>query len=298
MGAAMTGLRPVAELMFADFVSVCHDMVVNQVAKARYMTNGQVKLAVVRFGNGGGLRFGAQHSQSVENWLMAVPGLKVVVPSTPADVVGLMAAAVRDDDPVMFLEEKALYPTSGEVPEGEHLDELGTARVRRQGSHATVVALGTMAHRALAAAEVLATEGTDCEVVDLRSLVPLAVSTVAGSVSRTGRLFTVEDSPWRKTRAFAAGGPSSARSSPRSASTTSTGRPSGSRHRLSPSLPPAPWKTPSSPLPVLPSAVGTAWVPRDMMITGLNSPACTYPYERFAAPSRVADASLGATVVC
>jgi pyruvate/2-oxoglutarate/acetoin dehydrogenase E1 component len=196
MGAAMTGLRPVAELMFADFVSVCHDMVVNQVAKARYMTNGQVKLPlVVRFGNGGGLRFGAQHSQSVENWLMAVPGLKVVVPSTPADVVGLMAAAVRDDDPVMFLEEKALYPTSGEVPEGEHLDELGTARTRRQGSDATVVALGTMAHRALAAAESLASEGIDCEVVDLRSLVPLDVSTVAESVRRTGRLFTVEENP-------------------------------------------------------------------------------------------------------
>ena len=101
MGAAMTGLRPVAELMFADFLSVCHDLVVNQIAKARYMTNGQITLPlVVRFGNGGGLRFGAQHSQSVESWLMAVPGLKVVVPSTPADVIGLLAAAVRDDDPV------------------------------------------------------------------------------------------------------------------------------------------------------------------------------------------------------
>jgi pyruvate/2-oxoglutarate/acetoin dehydrogenase E1 component len=196
MGAAMTGLRPVAELMFADFVSVCHDMVVNQIAKARYMTNGQVRLPlVVRFGNGGGLRFGAQHSQSVENWLMAVPGLKVVVPSTPADVVGLMAAAVRDDDPVMFLEEKALYPTNGEVPGGEHVDSLGTAKVRRQGADLTIAALGTMAHRAIAAAEILAAEGTDCEVVDLRCLVPLDVSTVAASVSKTGRLFTVEENP-------------------------------------------------------------------------------------------------------
>jgi acetoin:2,6-dichlorophenolindophenol oxidoreductase subunit beta len=121
--------------------------------------------------------------------------LKVVVPSTPADVVGLMAAAVRDDDPVMFLEEKALYPTNGEVPEGEHVDELGTARVRRSGSDATVVALGTMVHRALAAAEQLAAEGTDCEVIDLRSLVPLDVSTVAASVRKTSRLFTVEESP-------------------------------------------------------------------------------------------------------
>ena len=196
MGAAMTGLRPVAELMFADFVSVCHDLVANQVAKARYMTNGQVSLPlVVRFGNGGGLRFGAQHSQSVESWLMAVPGLKVVVPSTPADVVGLLAAAVRDDDPVMFLEEKALYPTSGEVPEGEHVDELGTARVRRPGKDCSVIALGTMAGRALAAAEQLQAEGIDCEVIDLRSLVPLDMTTVAASVAKTGRVFTVEENP-------------------------------------------------------------------------------------------------------
>jgi pyruvate dehydrogenase E1 component beta subunit len=196
MGAAMTGLRPVAELMFADFLSVCHDLVVNQIAKARYMTNGQITLPlVVRFGNGGGLRFGAQHSQSVESWLMAVPGLKVVVPSTPADVIGLMAAAVRDDDPVMFIEEKALYSTSGEVPDGEHVDELGSARARRSGSDVTIVALGTMVHRALAAAEQLAATGTDCEVIDLRSLVPLDVSSVAASVTKTGRLFTVEENP-------------------------------------------------------------------------------------------------------
>ena len=196
MGAAMTGLRPVAELMFADFLSVCHDLVVNQIAKARYMTNGQIALPlVVRFGNGGGLRFGAQHSQSVESWLMAVPGLKVVVPSTPADVIGLMAAAVRDDDPVMFIEEKALYSTSGEVPDGEHVDELGTARVRRSGSDVTIVALGTMVHRALGAAEELAAMGTDCEVIDLRSLVPLDVSAVAASVAKTARLFTVEENP-------------------------------------------------------------------------------------------------------
>lgn len=196
MGAAMTGLRPVAELMFADFISVSHDVVANQIAKARYMTNGQISLPlVVRFGNGAGLRFGAQHSQSVEGWMMAVPGLKVVVPSTPADVVGLMAAAVRDDDPVMFMEEKALYPTSGEVPDGDHVDELGTARVRRPGNDVTVVALGTMVGRALGAAEQLAGEGVECEVIDLRSLVPLDISTVAGSVHKTGRLFTVEESP-------------------------------------------------------------------------------------------------------
>ncbi|MGO9548581.1 alpha-ketoacid dehydrogenase subunit beta [Mycobacterium sp.] len=196
MGAAMTGLRPVAEIMFGDFLSVCHDLVANQIAKVRYMTAGQVSVPlVVRFGNGGGLHFGAQHSQSVESWLMAVPGLKVVVPSTPADVIGLMAAAVRDPDPVMVCEEKALYPLKGEIPEGEHVDELGSAVLRREGSDATIVAIGTMVHRALAAAEELAREGVAVEVVDLRSLVPLDVTTVAQSVARTARLFTVEENP-------------------------------------------------------------------------------------------------------
>jgi acetoin:2,6-dichlorophenolindophenol oxidoreductase subunit beta len=128
MGAAMTGLRPVAEIMFSDFFAVCWDIVVNQIAKTRYMTGGQVTLPlVIKTGNGGGLRFGAQHSQSIENWAMAVPGLKVVTPSTPEDMVGLMAAAIRDDDPVIFCEHKGLYSTKGEVPDGEILDRLGTA---------------------------------------------------------------------------------------------------------------------------------------------------------------------------
>ncbi|MGD0985566.1 MAG: alpha-ketoacid dehydrogenase subunit beta [Acidimicrobiales bacterium] len=196
MGAAMTGLRPVAEIMFGDFLSVCHDLAANQIAKIRYMTAGQVSVPlVVRFGNGGGLHFGAQHSQSVESWLMAVPGLKVVVPSTPADVIGLMAAAVRDPDPVMVCEEKALYPLKGEIPECEHVDELGSAVLRREGSDATIVAIGTMVHRALAAAEELEREGVEVEVVDLRSLVPLDVTTVAESVAKTARLFTVEENP-------------------------------------------------------------------------------------------------------
>ena len=135
MGAAMTGLRPVAELMFSDFFGVAWDMVANQVAKTRYMTDGQVSLPlVIRTANGGGLRFGAQHSQSVENWAMAIPGLKVVAPSTPMDVVGLMAAAIRDPDPVIFCEHKALMADKGEVPEGEIVAELGRARVVRQGS--------------------------------------------------------------------------------------------------------------------------------------------------------------------
>src|SRR6185312_16841267 len=134
MGAAMTGLRPIAELMFSDFFGVAWDMVANQVAKTRYMTDGQVALPlVIRTANGGGLRFGAQHSQSIENWAMAIPGLKVVAPSTPADMHGLMAAAIRDPDPVIFCEHKALMADKGEVPDGEIVSELGRARVARTG---------------------------------------------------------------------------------------------------------------------------------------------------------------------
>jgi pyruvate dehydrogenase E1 component beta subunit len=196
MGAAMTGMRPVAEIMFSDFFAVCWDIVVNQIAKTRYMTAGQVTLPlVIKTGNGGGLRFGAQHSQSIENWAMAVPGLKVVTPSTPEDVVGLMAAAIRDDDPVIFCEHKGLYASKGEVPEGDIVDSLGTAKVRRPGKDATIVALGMMVPRALAAAENLAAQGIDAEVIDVRSLVPLDTQTILGSVSRTGRLFTVEENP-------------------------------------------------------------------------------------------------------
>jgi pyruvate dehydrogenase E1 component beta subunit len=196
MGAAMTGLRPVAEIMFSDFFAVCWDIVVNEIAKTRYMTNGQVTLPlVVKTGNGGGLRFGAQHSQSIENWAMAVPGLKVVTPSTPEDVIGLMAAAIRSDDPVMFFEHKGLYATKGEVPDGTIVDSLGTARVRRTGTDATILALGMMVGRALEAAEQLAARGISTEVIDVRSLVPLDTATILGSVSKTGRLFTVEENP-------------------------------------------------------------------------------------------------------
>jgi pyruvate/2-oxoglutarate/acetoin dehydrogenase E1 component len=197
MGAAMTGLRPVAELMFSDFFGVAWDMVANQIAKTRYMTDGQVALPlVIRTANGGGLRFGAQHSQSIENWTMAIPGLKVVAPSTPVDVVGLMAAAIRDPDPVIFCEHKALLADKGEVPDGEHVDELGRARIVRSGTDATVVALAAMVSRAVEAAERLATEdGVQLEVIDLRSLVPLDVTTVLESVRKTTRLFTVEENP-------------------------------------------------------------------------------------------------------
>ncbi|HEY0871427.1 MAG TPA: alpha-ketoacid dehydrogenase subunit beta [Acidothermaceae bacterium] len=197
MGAAMTGLRPIAEIMFADFFAVCWDIVANEIAKSRYMTNGQVSFPlVIRSGNGGGLRFGAQHSQSIENWAMAIPGLKVVAPSNAADVVGLFAAAVRDPDPVLFFEQKSLYAVKSEVPDGEIVDELGKAKVLRDGDDATIVALAAMVPRALAAAEELASSfGIQCTVVDVRSLVPLDTQTILREVAKTGRLFTVEENP-------------------------------------------------------------------------------------------------------
>ena len=197
MGAAMTGLRPIAEIMFSDFLAVCWDMVANQIAKSRYMTNGQLECPlVIRTANGGGSRFGAQHSQSVENWAMAVPGIKVVAPSNAADVKGLLAAAVRDPDPVLFFEHKLLYATKGEVPDGEHVDELGTARVLRRGDDVTILALAAMVPRALAAAERLEDEdGVSATVVDVRSLVPLDTQTILAEVSRTGRAVTVEENP-------------------------------------------------------------------------------------------------------
>jgi pyruvate dehydrogenase E1 component beta subunit len=197
MGAAMTGLKPVAEIMFSDFLAVCWDLVANEIAKTRYMTNGQISLPlVIRTGNGGGSRFGAQHSQSVENWAMAIPGLKVVAPSTPADVKGLLAAAIRDPDPVIFFEHKALYAVKGEVPDGEHVDTLGTAAIRREGSDLTIAALGLMVPRALEAAEKLQAEhGISATVIDVRSLVPLDLQTIFAAVSKTGRFYTVEENP-------------------------------------------------------------------------------------------------------
>ena len=197
MGAAMTGLRPIAEIMFADFLGVCYDYIANEFPKTRYMTNGQVGCPlVVRCGNGGGARFGAQHSQSVENWCMQFPGLKVVSPSSPVDVIGLMAAAVRDPNPVVFLEHKSLYATKDEVPDGEIVDTLGTAKILRPGRDATILAHGLMVPRSLQAADVLQGEhGISCEVIDVRSLVPLDTQCILGSVARTGRVFTVEENP-------------------------------------------------------------------------------------------------------
>jgi acetoin:2,6-dichlorophenolindophenol oxidoreductase subunit beta len=196
MGAAMNGLRPIAELMFSDFFAVCWDIVANQIAKTRYMTNGQVALPlVIRTANGGGVRFGAQHSQSVESWMMAIPGLKVVVPSTPRDMIGLFAAAVRDPDPVIVVEPKVLYATKGDVPDGEVVDRLGVATVVREGGDVTIAALGAMVPKAVEAAEQLSAGGVGAEVIDVRSLVPLDLATIADSVGRTGHLVTVEENP-------------------------------------------------------------------------------------------------------
>src|SRR3981081_2459751 len=166
MGAAMTGLRPIAEIMFSDFLATCWDMIANQIAKTRYMTDGQVSLPlVIRTANGGGTRFGAQHSQSLENWGMAVPGLKVIAPSTPADAKGLLAAARPDPDPVLFFEQKSLYGVKGEVPEGEHVDRLGTAKVLRKGKDFNIGALAAMVPRAMRAAEQLEDMDIDATVV-------------------------------------------------------------------------------------------------------------------------------------
>jgi pyruvate dehydrogenase E1 component beta subunit len=197
MGAAMTGLKPIAEIMFADFLAVCYDYIANEFPKSRYMTNGQVKCPlVVRVGSGGGARFGAQHSQCVENWCMQYPGLKVVSPSSPVDVIGLLAASVRDPDPVIFIEHKSLYATKGEVPDGEIVDQLGRAKLLRSGKDCTILALGLMVSRSLAAAEKLSSEhGIDAEVIDVRSLIPLDAQALLSSVARTHRVFTVEENP-------------------------------------------------------------------------------------------------------
>jgi pyruvate dehydrogenase E1 component beta subunit len=197
MGAAMNGLRPIGELMFSDFLATCWDIVANQIAKTRYMTGGQVTLPLVlRTANGGGARFGGQHSQSLENWAMAIPGLKVAAPATPIDVVGLMAAAVRDDDPVIFFEHKKLFAAKGEVPDGEIVGTLGEAAIRVRGDDVTIVALAAMVPVALEAADTLRREhGISATVIDLRTLVPLDTTAVLEGVAATGRLVTVEENP-------------------------------------------------------------------------------------------------------
>ncbi|MDQ3106071.1 MAG: pyruvate dehydrogenase complex E1 component subunit beta [Actinomycetota bacterium] len=196
MGAAMAGLRPVAEVMFSDFYATCWDLVANEVAKARYMTGGQVSLPlVIRGANGGGLGFGSQHSQALENWALAVPGLKVASPSCASDMAGLLAAAVRDDDPVLVFEHKALMGSFEDCPDGEHLVPLGQAAVVRDGTDVTLVALSATVGMCRSAADELAGHGVSAEVIDLRTLVPLDAQCVLDSVRRTGRVVIAEENP-------------------------------------------------------------------------------------------------------
>lgn len=197
VGAAATGLRPVAELMFVDFFGVCMDQIFNQGAKLRYMFGGEAKVPmVIRTMIGAGMGAAGQHSGCHYSVFTHMPGLKTVVPSTPADAKGLLAASIRDDDPVLFFEHKLMYDATGEVPEGEYVVPLGVADVKRAGDAATVVAIGRMVSFALDAAERLAGEGVQVEVVDPRTLSPLDSGTLLASVGKTGRLVVVdEDNP-------------------------------------------------------------------------------------------------------
>ncbi|HKF15669.1 MAG TPA: alpha-ketoacid dehydrogenase subunit beta [Candidatus Dormibacteraeota bacterium] len=197
VGAAATGLRPVAELMFVDFFGVCMDQIFNQGAKLRYMFGGKAAVPlVIRTMIGAGFRAAGQHSGCHYSVFTHMPGLKCVVPSTPADAKGLLTAAIRDDDPIMFFEHKLLYDLQGEVPSGEHVIELGRADVKRPGDRVTVVAIGRMVHLSLEAAETIAAEGVEVEVVDPRTVSPLDEDTILGSVRKTRRLVVVdEDNP-------------------------------------------------------------------------------------------------------
>ena len=194
IGAAIRGLRPVVEIMFADFLAVCMDQIVNQLAKMRYMFGGMYKLPVViRTACGGGLNAGPQHSQCPEAWFAHVPGLKVVMPATAFDAKGLLKSAIREDNPVLFIEHKALYALKGEIPEEEYLVPLGKAEVKKAGKDVTVVATSRMVHHALAGAKVLSGEGIDVEVIDLRTISPLDRETIFQSVEKTSRLVVAHE---------------------------------------------------------------------------------------------------------
>jgi pyruvate dehydrogenase E1 component beta subunit len=197
-GAALAGLRPVADLMFVDFLGVCFDQIFNQAAKFRYMFGGKaVTPLVIRAMIGGGFRAGAQHSQTLHPMFTMVPGLKVVMPSNPYDAKGLLIQAIRDDDPVIFLEHKAMYDVMGEVPDEAYVIPFGEANVTREGKDVTVVALSMMVDRANQAADALRSEGISVEVVDPRTTSPLDLDTILESVENTGRLVVVDESPPR-----------------------------------------------------------------------------------------------------
>ena len=194
VGAALTGMRPVAELMYVDFCGIAMDQIANQAAKNRYMFGGKAKVPMVLRTQGGtGRSSAAQHAQSLEAWFIHIPGLKVVMPATPYDAKGLLKTAIRDDNPVIFIEHKLLYPETGEVPEEEVLVPLGVAEVKRAGEDVTVVAHSRMVHLALRAADRLAAKGISCEVVDPRTLDPLDVPAILRSVEKTSRLVILQE---------------------------------------------------------------------------------------------------------
>lgn len=199
VGAALMGLRPVAEIMFADFAGVCFDQIVNTLAKYRYTSGGQASVPVtIRMSNGAGAGFGPQHSQSAENWFLNIPGLKIVVPATVEDLYGLLRSAIRDDDPVLVFEHKNLFSLKGSVPaepDDRYVIPLGVADIVRVGSDITVVASQQMRHRAVEAAEMLASRGISIEVIDPRTLVPFDLATVRESVRKTSRLLVVQEGP-------------------------------------------------------------------------------------------------------
>jgi pyruvate dehydrogenase E1 component beta subunit len=194
VGAAMTGLRPIVEFMTWNFALLAIDQIVNTAAKARYMSGGQVRCPIVFRGPGGAaLQLAAQHSQAFESWYAHIPGLKVVMPATPADAKGLLKSAIRDEDPVVFIEGEMLYNVKGEVPEGEHIVPLGKADIKREGGDVTLICHSKSVSVALKAAELLAADGIQAEVVDLRTIRPLDVETVVTSVAKTHRAVVVEE---------------------------------------------------------------------------------------------------------
>ncbi|MFV0399736.1 MAG: alpha-ketoacid dehydrogenase subunit beta [Oscillospiraceae bacterium] len=194
VGAALAGLRPIVELMFSDFMAVCYDQIINQAAKLHYMSGGHLRVPmVIRTPAGGGTGAAAQHSQSLEAMYCNVPGLKVVAPSTPYDAKGLLHSAILDDNPVIFLEQKLLYPLTGPVPEGEYSIPFGVADIKRPGGDVSVITYGRMVQTALAAAETLAAEGIDAEVLDLRSLSPLDSEAILTTAAKTGRVLVLHE---------------------------------------------------------------------------------------------------------
>lgn len=194
VGAAMTGLRPVVEIMYIDFITLAMDQIINQAAKARYMFGGKATIPlVIRTQGGAGRGNAAQHSQSLEMWFVHIPGLIVIQPSTPYDAKGLLKSAIRNDNPVIFIENKLMYTLTGPVPEEEYTIPIGKGEIKRAGRHVSVVATSRMVHFALEAAGQLAAEGIEAEVIDPRTLKPLDLETIIASVKKTGRLVVVNE---------------------------------------------------------------------------------------------------------